>query len=143
MFTSMVQSKLASLMGRSSGYVESLPPAVRQRIDGLKGIQAEQSKIETEFQHEILALEKRFAARYAPLYDQRARVIAGEEEPSHDLVELGRKQDEDEADSDDDEVQPQPKPTAPGADAPKVRCPSSAGILELTWRWDRACPNSG
>jgi nucleosome assembly protein 1-like 1 len=98
----MVQGRLTSLVGRSSGYIESLDPAVRQRIDGLKGVQAEQSKIETEFQNEILALEKKYAERYRPLYDQRRRIITGAEEPATDLVQLGQEQDSDEEDEDEE-----------------------------------------
>lgn len=37
----------------------SLPPAVKTRINGLKGVQVEHAKIETQFQLEILALEKK------------------------------------------------------------------------------------
>jgi nucleosome assembly protein 1-like 1 len=55
----LAQNKFASLIGQSSGYIESLPPAVRRRIDGLKGVQAQHSKIESEFQMAILDLEKK------------------------------------------------------------------------------------
>lgn len=37
----------------------SLPQAVRTRINGLKGVQVAHAKIETEFQLEILKLEKK------------------------------------------------------------------------------------
>lgn len=53
------QSKLDGLVGKPSGYIESLPPAVRRRIDGLKGVQAKHSEIEGEFQLAILELEKK------------------------------------------------------------------------------------
>lgn len=72
-------------------------------MDALKGLQADQSEIEAEFQREIFELEKRFAERYRPLFDQRARIIAGEEEPEVALIEKGRKADADEADSDDEQ----------------------------------------
>lgn len=42
--------------GAESG---SLPPAIRKRVQGLQGVQAEHAKIESEFQLEILALEKK------------------------------------------------------------------------------------
>lgn len=55
----MAQHKFDQLIGQSSGYIESLPPAVRRRIDGLKGVQVEHAKIESEFQMAILLLEKK------------------------------------------------------------------------------------
>ncbi|CAO3594329.1 unnamed protein product [Absidia cylindrospora] len=36
---SMLQGKLDTLVGRPSGYIESLPPAVQRRINGLKYLQ--------------------------------------------------------------------------------------------------------
>ena len=42
----MMQNKLGSLVGRSSGYIESLPASVRRRVAGLKGVQKEHSKLE-------------------------------------------------------------------------------------------------
>lgn len=122
----MVEGKLAGLLGRSSGYVEALPLAVRHRVDGLQGLQVEQAKIENEFQAELLELEKKYLKKYTPLYEQRASIIAGKQEPSDDLVEKGKKVDEDEEDSEDDEdeVEPKvqrPKPTQAEIDAaPKV-----------------------
>jgi len=55
----LAQAKFDQLIGRSSGYIESLPAPVKRRIDGLKGIQVEHSKIESEFQMAILDLEKK------------------------------------------------------------------------------------
>jgi len=55
----LAQGKLAGLVGKPSGYINSLPTSVRRRIDGLKGIQAEHSKVESEFQLAILELEKK------------------------------------------------------------------------------------
>ena len=37
----------------------SLPQAIRTRVEGLKGIQQQHAQIESEFQLEILALEKK------------------------------------------------------------------------------------
>ena len=55
----LAQQKFDQLIGQSSGYIESLPADVRRRIDGLKGVQVEHSKIESEFQMAILELEKK------------------------------------------------------------------------------------
>jgi nucleosome assembly protein 1-like 1 len=60
----LAQHKLGGLVGKPSGYISSLPAPVRRRIDGLKGIQAEHSKIESEFQLAILELEKKVIRHY-------------------------------------------------------------------------------
>lgn len=92
----MMQNKLQGLVGRSSGYVESLPAPVRRRVDGLKGVQKEHSKLEAEFQEEVLQLEKRFFAKFTPLYEKRAKIVNGQTEPSEQEVEAGKADDEDE-----------------------------------------------
>ncbi|WFC95629.1 histone chaperone [Malassezia brasiliensis] len=100
----MIQDKLNGLVGRSSGYIESLPDEVRRRVEGLKGLNVEHQKIEAEFQREILALEKRFAAKYAPLYDRRKEIVLGQIEPTAAEVEAGEAVDrEDDEESADDE----------------------------------------
>lgn len=91
----MMQSKLSSLVGRSSGYVESLPAPVRRRVTGLKGIQKEHSKLEAEFQEEVLQLEKKYFAKYTPLYEKRAKIINGDSEPTEAEVEAGKDEDKD------------------------------------------------
>ncbi|KAH8632960.1 putative nucleosome assembly protein [Alternaria alternata] len=101
----MMQNKLGSLVGRSSGYIESLPASVRRRVAGLKGVQKEHSKLEAEFQEEVLQLEKKYFAKFTPLYQTRAKIVNGNEEPSEDQVKVGEQQDED----DEDEDQPEPE----------------------------------
>lgn len=94
---SMIEGKLGSLVGRSSGYIESLPPVVRRRITGLKGIQKEHSKLEAEFQEEVLQLEKKYLAKFTPLYQKRSKIVNGAEEPTEEEIKAG------EADEDDEE----------------------------------------
>ncbi|KAF4551584.1 putative nucleosome assembly protein [Elsinoe fawcettii] len=104
---SLMQNKLGSLVGKSSGYIESLPAPVRRRVAGLKGIQKEHSKLEAEFQEEVLALEKKFFAKYSPLYEKRARIVNGEIEPSEEEVKLG--EEDDEEDEEDEETKAETK----------------------------------
>ncbi|SGY13972.1 BQ5605_C010g06013 [Microbotryum silenes-dioicae] len=111
-FTHLIQGKLDRLVGQSSGYIESLPLPVRRRITGLKGVQAEHSKIEAEFQREIFELEKKYAEKYAPLYDRRRALIDGTAEPTEEEVEKGyaeedalEDEDEDEDDEDNEDEQ--------------------------------------
>lgn len=113
LLASMVQGKLAGLIGKSSGYIESLSPIVKQRVDGLKGLQLEHTKLEAEFQREILELEKRFAEKYRPIYERRRSIIEGKEEPTEEEIKSGYKvdlDDEDDEDEDDeDEAEKPPK----------------------------------
>ena len=96
---SMIQGKLGSLVGRSSGYVESLPAPVRRRAAGLQGVQKEHSKLEAKFQEEVLELEKNYFAKFTPLYEKRAKIVNGATEPSEEEVKAGE-QDGEEANED-------------------------------------------
>ncbi|KAL8676575.1 MAG: hypothetical protein Q9186_006924 [Xanthomendoza sp. 1 TL-2023] len=86
---SMIQGKLGSLVGRSSGYIESLPAPVRRRVAGLKGVQKDHSKLEVQFQEEVLELEKKYFAKFSPLYEKRAKIVNGLTEPTDDEVKAG------------------------------------------------------
>jgi len=92
----MIQGRLGTLVGRSSGYIESLPAPVRRRVAGLKGIQREHSKLEAEFQEEVLQLEKKYFAKFTPLYEKRAAIVNGKTEPSEEEVQAGEEDEEDE-----------------------------------------------
>jgi len=93
---SLIQGRLGSLVGRSSGYIESLPTEVKRRVAGLKGIQKEHSKLEAEFQEEVLQLEKKYFAKFTPLYEQRSAIVNGQNEPTEDQVEAGEEDEEEE-----------------------------------------------
>lgn len=90
----MIQGKLGSLVGRSSGYIESLPAPVRRRVAGLKGVQKEHSKLEAEFQEEVLQLEKKYFAKFTPLYEKRAKIVNGAAEPTDAEVKDGEDDEE-------------------------------------------------
>lgn len=90
----MIQGKLGSLVGKSSGYIESLPAPIRKRVAGLKGVQKEHSKLEAHFQEEVLQLEKKYFAKFTPLYQKRAKIINGEQEPTEEEVKAGEQEDE-------------------------------------------------
>ncbi|KAI8633117.1 NAP-domain-containing protein [Xylariaceae sp. FL1651] len=92
----MIQGRLGNLVGRSSGYIESLPAPVRRRVAGLKGIQKDHSKLEAEFQEEVLQLEKKYFAKFTPLYEKRAQIVNGKAEPTDEEVQAGEEDDEEE-----------------------------------------------
>lgn len=98
---SMIQGKLGTLVGKSSGYIESLPKPVRDRISGLKGVQAEHAKLEAQFQEELLQLEKKYFAKYEPLYERRGKIISGDIEPTSEEISSGKSLDEDDEEGGD------------------------------------------
>ena len=55
--TQLVQGKLSNLVGKSSGYIKSLPVKVRCNIEALKGVQTEFTKLQMEHKKEVLELE--------------------------------------------------------------------------------------
>ncbi|KAJ5928004.1 hypothetical protein N7466_006960 [Penicillium verhagenii] len=104
---SMIQGKLGQLVGRSSGYIESLPPVVRRRVAGLKGVQKEHAKLEAQFQEEVLELEKKYFAKFTPLYERRATIINGGVEPTEDEVEAGKEDEEEDEDEENNDAEEQ------------------------------------
>ncbi|CCX12008.1 Similar to Putative nucleosome assembly protein C364.06; acc. no. O59797 [Pyronema omphalodes CBS 100304] len=96
---SMIEGKLGKLVGRSSGYIESLPENVQRRISGLRGVQKEHSKLEAQFQEEVLQLEKKYFAKFTPLYEKRAAIVNGAAEPTEEEIAAGKEDEE----SDDEE----------------------------------------
>jgi nucleosome assembly protein 1-like 1 len=100
----MMQEKLGSLVGRSSGYVESLPTPVRRRVTGLKGIQKDHAKLEAEFQEEVLQLEKKYFEKFTPLYEKRAAIVKGETEPTETEVEAGKPEEDEEGEEPEEEA---------------------------------------
>ncbi|KAK7954890.1 nucleosome assembly protein (NAP) domain-containing protein [Apiospora saccharicola] len=117
----MIQGRLGSLVGRSSGYIESLPAPVRRRVAGLKGIQKEHSKLEAEFQEEVLQLEKKYFAKFTPLYQKRADIVNGGTEPTEEEIAAGEKDDDEEADAEAaDKPKEEEKPAESAEAAEKV-----------------------
>ena len=117
----MIQGKLGSLVGRSSGYIESLPAPVRRRVAGLKGVQKEHAKLEAEFQEEVLELEKKYFAKYTPLYEKRAKIVNGKTEPTEEEIKAGEQEDEEQ----DEEA------AKPEADGDSKGAENMAGIPEF------------
>lgn len=93
---SMIQGKLGTLIGQQTGYVDSLPKQVKNRVNGLKSIQQKQMKLEAEFQKELLDLERRYFKKYEPLYERRSKIINGSTEPTLEEIEEGEALDEEE-----------------------------------------------
>lgn len=79
-----VQSKLSGLVGKSSGYIESLPEPVKKRVNCLKNIQVEYSNIEGKFYQDVHDLEMKYSELFKPLYEKRKAIVTGEYEPTEE-----------------------------------------------------------
>ncbi|KAK9325059.1 hypothetical protein V1517DRAFT_315282 [Lipomyces orientalis] len=133
---SMIEGRLGTLVGRSSGYIESLPGPVKDRISGLKGLQKDHAALESEFRKEILELEKKYAEKYQPLYERRAKIVAGEVEPTEEEISAGKEEDEDK--DEDEDVK---KEEAPEAEEEEVESPIPKDAKGIPEFWLTAMKN--
>ncbi|XP_038620198.1 nucleosome assembly protein 1-like 4 isoform X2 [Tachyglossus aculeatus] len=77
-----LQERLDSTAHTPSSYIETLPKAVKRRIDALKQLQVKCAHIEARFYEEVHDLERKYAAFYQPLFDKRRDFVTGEVEPT-------------------------------------------------------------
>jgi nucleosome assembly protein 1-like 1 len=84
--TSALQKQLNSLVGQSSGFLESLSLEVQDRIGELRRLQDERDKLHSAFLREKHELERKYEAKERPLYEQRARIVSGDEDVDHPNV---------------------------------------------------------
>ncbi len=64
----LVQGRLAGLLGKSSGYIESLPDGAKKTIEALKGVQVKQNELQNQYKRECLELEKKVSHPYSPFF---------------------------------------------------------------------------
>eukprot|EP00897_Mesotaenium_endlicherianum_P004877 jgi/Mesen1/4417/ME000225S03402 len=73
----VLQERLNNIVGRSSGYLESLHPQIKARVNAVQDIQQEHDKLEEQFLAERAELERRYQKLYEPLYAKRAEIVTG------------------------------------------------------------------
>ncbi len=100
---SLIQGKLGTLVGKDSGYIDSLPKSVKNRVAALEAIQKDHLKLEEEFQKELLELEKKYFKKYEPLYNRRRDIVNGDVEPTEEEIEKGKALHIEEAEEGEDE----------------------------------------
>lgn len=61
------QARLNTMIGKSSGFVETLPKQVQARIQALRDLQDTHDEHETEYQKELKALQAKYDALYGEL----------------------------------------------------------------------------
>ncbi|KAF9496992.1 NAP-domain-containing protein [Pleurotus eryngii] len=110
----LVQGRLAGLVGKSSGYLESLPVKTKRNVEALKGVQVKQNELQNQYKRECLELEKKYLALAVPLYERRHAIISGTSEPTPEEIEEGEKQT---AKDDGDDYTPLPKDAPASEDA--------------------------
>uniref|UniRef100_A0A673U2R9 Nucleosome assembly protein 1 like 4 n=1 Tax=Suricata suricatta TaxID=37032 RepID=A0A673U2R9_SURSU len=77
-----LQERLDSVPHTPSSYIETLPKAVKRRINALKQLQVKCAHVEAKFYEEVHELERKYAALYQPLFDKRREFITGDVEPT-------------------------------------------------------------
>ncbi|QRV76943.1 Nucleosome assembly protein (NAP) [Ceratobasidium sp. AG-Ba] len=82
-----LMAKLTTL--HASGITEVLPAPVARRVEGLKGVHAQYTKLEHELKREMLDLEKKYLEKYKPLFERRRAILLGEAEPTPEEVAAG------------------------------------------------------
>jgi len=97
-----LQSKIGSIVGQNSGYIQSLPPQVKRRLKSLKKLQLEATKIEAKFYEEVHQLEIKYDKIYNPLYQKRTQIIKGDYEPTEEECDFPSDSEDEEAELSED-----------------------------------------
>ncbi|KAF9563487.1 NAP-domain-containing protein [Agrocybe pediades] len=108
----MVQGKLADLLGKSSGYIESLPVEIKLNVEALKGVQVKQNELHNQYKKECLELEKKYLDLAKPLYERRSAIISGKAAPTAEEIQAG----EEAETKEDEDYSPLPKDAKPSAE---------------------------
>merc|ERR1712136_485937 len=100
-----VQAKLNGLVGMPTGFIDTLPQCVKNRINALKNVQVECAYLEGKFYEEAHQLEMKYAELFKPLYDKRQEIVNAIYEPNEEetkWVEPGDEEgDEDKAEQEE------------------------------------------
>ncbi|KAI0816911.1 hypothetical protein BC628DRAFT_1405216 [Trametes gibbosa] len=104
----LVHGKLSGLVGKSSGYIESLPVEVKKNVEALKGVQLKQVVLQNQYKRECLELEKKYLELQKPLYERRQAIVTGAAQPTVEEIEAGEQQ----SAKDDPDYTPLPKDVA-------------------------------
>lgn len=167
----LMQDKLNSLVGRSSGYIESLPDHIKRRVEGLKGLQVVSMlmtsgswRSKTLSHHSIAVsplagahqdrdgvpegdprarevsaawrlprlhphaihapcsslrnLCRKYATKYAPIYERRSAIVNGKAEPTKEEVIKGEESEPQDLDDEDEDDEPVKKPSYADLEVP-------------------------
>ncbi|KAH8983482.1 NAP-domain-containing protein [Lactarius akahatsu] len=88
----LVQGRLAGLLGKSSGYIESLSDGTKTSIVALIGVQVKQNELQNQYKRECLELEKKYLELTKPLYERRRALIYTAAVPTPEELDAGAAQ---------------------------------------------------
>ncbi|KAH9053111.1 NAP-domain-containing protein [Lactarius vividus] len=88
----LVQGRLAGLLGKSSGYIESLSDGTKTSIVALIGVQVKQNELQNQYKRECLELEKKYLELTKPLYERRRALIYTDAAPTPEELDAGAAQ---------------------------------------------------
>ncbi|KAI9437321.1 NAP-domain-containing protein [Lactarius indigo] len=88
----LVQGRLAGLLGKSSGYIESLSDGTKTSIVALIGVQVKQNELQNQYKRECLELEKKYLELTKPLYERRRALIYTDAVPTPEELDAGAAQ---------------------------------------------------
>eukprot|EP01134_Creolimax_fragrantissima_P006108 CFRG6108T1 len=91
-----LNARFQGLSGKGSGYLETLPKAIQNRVKALKNINVEHKDLQRKFNLEMLELERKYLALNEPLYSKRSKIVSGEYEPTVEECEFVDSDDEEE-----------------------------------------------
>eukprot|EP01087_Luapelamoeba_hula_P024450 TRINITY_DN930_c0_g1_i1.p1 TRINITY_DN930_c0_g1~~TRINITY_DN930_c0_g1_i1.p1 ORF type:complete len:407 (+),score=131.99 TRINITY_DN930_c0_g1_i1:190-1410(+) len=74
--------RLGGLVGAPSGYLQTLPKPVQNRIKACEFYHDKVCQLEDEFEEEVRLLEIKYYDKYKPLWDKRAALVSGQVEPT-------------------------------------------------------------
>jgi len=94
-----LQEKLHKMLGHPSGYIDSLPENIKNRIKALRKLQHQFTDMEADFYKEVHELEKKYDQQHQSLYEKRRAILSGEQEPTEQEKDYPLKP-EDEEDKD-------------------------------------------
>ncbi|EMD41287.1 hypothetical protein CERSUDRAFT_127939 [Gelatoporia subvermispora B] len=133
----LVQGKLADLVGKSSGYIESLPVEVKRSVEALKGVQVKQIELQNQYKRECLELERKYLELQKPLYDRRQAIVSGAAPPTPEEIAAGEAQSQ----KDDPEYTPLPSDSTAASAIPEfwlTALRNHLGLAELITDRDAA-----
>jgi len=82
----VLQKKLGQLVGKSSGYLETLPKSVQIRVGALKHLQAKTDELEAAYRKEVAALDEKYRKLKDPLFNRRTEIVTGSAEPTTEEI---------------------------------------------------------
>jgi len=86
-FLRTIQTQLGGLVGKNSGYFQTLPQSVRDKVRALKKLQKTKSAIDKDCKRAMEEIEKQFNVKYSALYEKRSQYVNGLLEPKEEDLE--------------------------------------------------------